>query len=203
MAGAASAIFLLDMKGRVLIWRDYRGDVSAPQAERAFAKLMDGEVWYFYISNSLCIPRQFALPCCFWLCICLVHGLEFGFGAVNQRLSSWLFHCCPTYGVSMAASAWFRKCTFPFFASSYKVFLPVIVTGKVVVGQWIFLVWLGVLVSSYCRCLSNMFHTMYTSLFMYKFSFLLLQGTLDHAFWPWYLRRVTQPHTIPSCWRMV
>ncbi|XP_024403971.1 AP-1 complex subunit mu-2 [Physcomitrium patens] len=43
MSGAASAIFLLDMKGRVLIWRDYRGDVSAPQAERAFAKLMDGE----------------------------------------------------------------------------------------------------------------------------------------------------------------
>lgn len=47
MAGAASAIFLLDMKGRVLIWRDYRGDVSAPQAERAFAKLMDGEVCVF------------------------------------------------------------------------------------------------------------------------------------------------------------
>lgn len=45
MSGAASAIFLLDMKGRVLIWRDYRGDVSAPQAERAFAKLMEGEVW--------------------------------------------------------------------------------------------------------------------------------------------------------------
>jgi len=44
MSGAASAIFLMDMKGRVLIWRDYRGDVSAPQAERAFAKLMEGEV---------------------------------------------------------------------------------------------------------------------------------------------------------------
>jgi hypothetical protein len=44
MAGAASALFLLDMKGRVLISRDYRGDVTAPQAERAFAKLMEGEV---------------------------------------------------------------------------------------------------------------------------------------------------------------
>jgi AP-1 complex subunit mu len=43
MAGAASALFLLDMKGRVLISRDYRGDVAAPQAERAFAKLMEGE----------------------------------------------------------------------------------------------------------------------------------------------------------------
>ncbi|CAK9207967.1 unnamed protein product [Sphagnum troendelagicum] len=43
MAGAASALFLLDMKGRVLISRDYRGDVTAPQAERAFAKLMEGE----------------------------------------------------------------------------------------------------------------------------------------------------------------
>jgi hypothetical protein len=44
MAGAASALFLLDVKGRVLISRDYRGDVTAPQAEWAFAKLMEGEV---------------------------------------------------------------------------------------------------------------------------------------------------------------
>jgi hypothetical protein len=36
----------------VLIWRDYRGDVSAPQAERAFAKLMEGEVWSLLISLS-------------------------------------------------------------------------------------------------------------------------------------------------------
>eukprot|EP00246_Nothoceros_aenigmaticus_P003574 TRINITY_DN14752_c0_g1_i1.p1 TRINITY_DN14752_c0_g1~~TRINITY_DN14752_c0_g1_i1.p1 ORF type:complete len:469 (-),score=84.44 TRINITY_DN14752_c0_g1_i1:285-1571(-) len=43
MAGAASAIYLLDMKGRVLIWRDYRGDVPASQAEKFFSKLMDGE----------------------------------------------------------------------------------------------------------------------------------------------------------------
>lgn len=44
MAGAASALFLLDIKGRVLVWRDYRGDVSAAQAERFFAKLMEKEV---------------------------------------------------------------------------------------------------------------------------------------------------------------
>ena len=44
MAGAASALFLLDIKGRVLVWRDYRGDVSAVQAERFFAKLMEKEV---------------------------------------------------------------------------------------------------------------------------------------------------------------
>ncbi|BBM98751.1 AP-1 complex subunit mu [Marchantia polymorpha subsp. ruderalis] len=43
MTGAASAVFLLDMKGRVLVWRDYRGDVSSAQAERFFSKLMDGE----------------------------------------------------------------------------------------------------------------------------------------------------------------
>ncbi|GLJ52496.1 hypothetical protein SUGI_1116990 [Cryptomeria japonica] len=43
MAGAASALFLLDMKGRVLIWRDYRGDVSSAQAERFFSKLIEKE----------------------------------------------------------------------------------------------------------------------------------------------------------------
>ncbi|KAL8150126.1 hypothetical protein V2J09_019934, partial [Rumex salicifolius] len=43
MSGAASALFLLDIKGRVLICRDYRGDVSAVQAERFFAKLIDKE----------------------------------------------------------------------------------------------------------------------------------------------------------------
>ncbi|KAG8383224.1 hypothetical protein BUALT_Bualt05G0162200 [Buddleja alternifolia] len=44
MAGAASALFLLDIKGRVLVWRDYRGDVTAAQAERFFTKLMEKEV---------------------------------------------------------------------------------------------------------------------------------------------------------------
>eukprot|EP00850_Spirogloea_muscicola_P003043 SM000012S25305 [mRNA] locus=s12:266913:269760:+ [translate_table: standard] len=43
MAGAASALYLLDMKGRVLIWKDYRGDVPASMAERFFGKLMEGE----------------------------------------------------------------------------------------------------------------------------------------------------------------
>ncbi|MBA0689066.1 hypothetical protein Goari_006815, partial [Gossypium aridum] len=43
MAGAASALFLLDIKGRVLVWRDYRGDVSAAQAERFFTKLIEKE----------------------------------------------------------------------------------------------------------------------------------------------------------------
>lgn len=43
MAGAASALFLLDIKGRVLIWRDYRGDVSAIQAERFFTKFIEKE----------------------------------------------------------------------------------------------------------------------------------------------------------------
>ncbi|OMO77491.1 Clathrin adaptor, mu subunit, partial [Corchorus capsularis] len=43
MAGAASALFLLDIKGRVLIWRDYRGDVSAKQAERFFTKLIENQ----------------------------------------------------------------------------------------------------------------------------------------------------------------
>ncbi|KAL0364192.1 UNVERIFIED_CONTAM: AP-1 complex subunit mu-2 [Sesamum angustifolium] len=43
MAGAASALFLLDIKGRVLVWRDYRGDVSSVQAERFFTKLIEKE----------------------------------------------------------------------------------------------------------------------------------------------------------------
>ncbi|KAK6139207.1 hypothetical protein DH2020_027043 [Rehmannia glutinosa] len=43
MAGAASALFLLDIKGRVLVWRDYRGDVTAVQAERFFSKLIEKE----------------------------------------------------------------------------------------------------------------------------------------------------------------
>ncbi|KAG5610364.1 hypothetical protein H5410_021645, partial [Solanum commersonii] len=43
MAGAASALFLLDIKGRVLVWRDFRGDVSSVQAERFFTKLLEKE----------------------------------------------------------------------------------------------------------------------------------------------------------------
>ncbi|XP_055832816.1 AP-1 complex subunit mu-2-like [Solanum dulcamara] len=43
MAGATSALFLLDMKGRCLISRDYRGDVSAQQVEKFFTKLLEKE----------------------------------------------------------------------------------------------------------------------------------------------------------------
>jgi AP-1 complex subunit mu len=50
MAGAASALFLLDIKGRVLVWRDYRGDVSAVQAERFFTKLIEKEVSFLSFS---------------------------------------------------------------------------------------------------------------------------------------------------------
>ncbi|KAH9773048.1 AP-1 complex subunit mu-2 [Citrus sinensis] len=62
MAGAVSALFLLDIKGRVLVWRDYRGDVSAKQAERFFTKLIekdsqdpvvyDNGVSYLFIQHS-------------------------------------------------------------------------------------------------------------------------------------------------------
>ncbi|GJN17943.1 hypothetical protein PR202_gb05051 [Eleusine coracana subsp. coracana] len=51
MAGAVSALFLLDIKGRVLVWRDYRGDVSALQAERFFTKLLDKEVFKHYFEE--------------------------------------------------------------------------------------------------------------------------------------------------------
>ncbi|KAK9069610.1 hypothetical protein SSX86_011514 [Deinandra increscens subsp. villosa] len=43
MAGAASALFLLDIKSRVLVWRDYRGDVSALQVERFLTKHIEKE----------------------------------------------------------------------------------------------------------------------------------------------------------------
>lgn len=52
MAGAASALFLLDIKGRVLVWRDYRGDVTAVQAERFFTKLIEKEVKFRF--NFVC-----------------------------------------------------------------------------------------------------------------------------------------------------
>ncbi|CAN4100506.1 unnamed protein product [Withania somnifera] len=43
MAGATSALFLLDIKGRCLISRDYRGDVSVQQIEKFFTKLLEKE----------------------------------------------------------------------------------------------------------------------------------------------------------------
>ncbi|EMS61432.1 AP-1 complex subunit mu-1 [Triticum urartu] len=51
MAGAVSALFLLDIKGRVLVWRDFRGDVTAVQAERFFTKLLDKEVFNHYFEE--------------------------------------------------------------------------------------------------------------------------------------------------------
>lgn len=53
MAGAASALFLLDIKGRVLVWRDYRGDVSAAQAERFFTKLIEKEVFLIFLLSLI------------------------------------------------------------------------------------------------------------------------------------------------------
>ncbi|KAI3454447.1 hypothetical protein Pfo_011110 [Paulownia fortunei] len=43
MAGATSALFVLDIKGRCLISRDYRGHVSAAQVEKFFSKLLEKE----------------------------------------------------------------------------------------------------------------------------------------------------------------
>lgn len=43
MAGAASAIFFLDINGHVLVWRDYRGDVTALDAELFFTKLIQNK----------------------------------------------------------------------------------------------------------------------------------------------------------------
>ncbi|PHU15478.1 AP-1 complex subunit mu-1 [Capsicum chinense] len=43
MAGATSALFLLDMKGRCLISRHYRGDVTAQLVEKFFTKLLEKE----------------------------------------------------------------------------------------------------------------------------------------------------------------
>ncbi|CAO2819033.1 unnamed protein product [Amaranthus hypochondriacus] len=40
MSGAASALYLLDVKGRILISRDFRGDVSSLEAERFFTNLI-------------------------------------------------------------------------------------------------------------------------------------------------------------------
>jgi hypothetical protein len=60
MAGAVSALFLLDIKGRVLISRDYRGDVSAVQAEKFFTKLIEKEVPSSFLSLSLIIRKFIA-----------------------------------------------------------------------------------------------------------------------------------------------
>lgn len=62
---AASALFVLDLKGRILLSRDYRGDVNPKQAERFITKLneleesgrvtpviLDEGVSYIYVQYS-------------------------------------------------------------------------------------------------------------------------------------------------------
>jgi hypothetical protein len=41
MVGAVSALFLLDIKGRVLVWHDFRGNVIVIQDKRFFTKLKE------------------------------------------------------------------------------------------------------------------------------------------------------------------
>ncbi|KAL7618928.1 hypothetical protein Lser_V15G01059 [Lactuca serriola] len=43
MAGAVSALFILDIKGHCLLSRHYRGDISSVDAERFFTKLLENE----------------------------------------------------------------------------------------------------------------------------------------------------------------
>ncbi len=40
---AISAIFFLDIKGRIIIFRDYRGDVSPKYAEKFMSKINEME----------------------------------------------------------------------------------------------------------------------------------------------------------------
>lgn len=40
---AASAVFILDLKGHVILFRDYRGDVPIKHAERFITKLNELE----------------------------------------------------------------------------------------------------------------------------------------------------------------
>jgi hypothetical protein len=68
MSGAASALFILDVKGRVLLSRDYRGDVTSQQAERAFAKLMEGEVLVSFLFLLLFRNRATVFAVC---CFCM------------------------------------------------------------------------------------------------------------------------------------
>ncbi|GJV66847.1 AP-1 complex subunit mu-2, partial [Tanacetum coccineum] len=46
---AVSALFVLDIKGRCLISRYYRGDISSVEAERFFSKLLENETNYLMI----------------------------------------------------------------------------------------------------------------------------------------------------------
>lgn len=72
---SVSAIFVLDVKGRILIYRDYRGDVSTKFAEKFMSKVNESEdsgklspvlhdegVTYIYLQHSnvylLAVTRQ-------------------------------------------------------------------------------------------------------------------------------------------------
>lgn len=72
---SVSGIFILDVKGRILIYRDYRGDVSTKYAERFMSKVNESEdsgklspvlhdegVSYIYLQHSnvylLAVTRQ-------------------------------------------------------------------------------------------------------------------------------------------------
>eukprot|EP00878_Enallax_costatus_P010155 GHUV01010601.1.p1 GENE.GHUV01010601.1~~GHUV01010601.1.p1 ORF type:complete len:219 (+),score=53.50 GHUV01010601.1:297-953(+) len=72
---SVSAIFILDVKGRILIYRDYRGDISTKIAERFMSKVNESEdtgklspvlhddgVTYIYLQHSnvylLAVTRQ-------------------------------------------------------------------------------------------------------------------------------------------------
>ncbi|KAL4569578.1 hypothetical protein LXL04_025219 [Taraxacum kok-saghyz] len=46
-----SALFLLDIKCRVLVWPNYLGDVSATESERFFTKLIEKQVFKHYFEK--------------------------------------------------------------------------------------------------------------------------------------------------------
>lgn len=82
MSGAASALFFLDIKGRVLVWRDYRGDVTAAQAEKCFTKLIDKEVYFQKYLQCLSFSafgiirfRNFSYCCIGSIFTCLIYLL--------------------------------------------------------------------------------------------------------------------------------
>ena len=51
---AASALFILDLKGSIILYRDYRGDVPIKFAERFIAKLNELEEAGKVITNEAC-----------------------------------------------------------------------------------------------------------------------------------------------------
>ena len=55
---AASALFILDLKGHVILFRDYRGDVPIKHAERFITKLSELEE-AGKVRASACMLGQF------------------------------------------------------------------------------------------------------------------------------------------------